>query len=475
MRRLSSVLAFAGVLVAQTSLAQIVLDDPLNGSTSGTQSGGQFVSGGGWQAGQQIKWDLGKVLTEGGLSVQVTNWNPNSDSPQHQFDKQHIINMYESAHGSPHQSDTDVPKAAFWNIRTGATYDNLFKFLSSTAGFDPPPAGRDETRVMKPLGFIDPAQTYTIEVKWDLAGDVTAYLDGQALVTHNHGTPLRLRYVFIGTDNAPAGTYGPQKDVIYKNLVVTGKDTPLPDAGSGGSGGSAGAGGTGSTLLSFEPVADTWSEPAAPTATHGADPELRAGGDGRTIYFRFDVQGVQSVKSAKLFLEAFNAGGGGDIHIVSDNTWLESSLSYQSQPAVDPGILDSLGKVEIGGVYSFDVTSAVKGNGLVSFAITSNDVDGSGYLSKESPNAHPELVIESVAGGGSGGTAGSTPDGGWDDGGSVPPVDGGGGTGAVSKGSTSGGEDSGCGCRTAPRGSSPGTAASLLLALLLLRRRNRRK
>ena len=459
MRRLGLGALVAVVCVSNTAAAQVVLDDPLNGSTSGSQSGGQFVSGGGWQAGQQIQWDLGKVLTEGALSVQVTNWNPNSDSAQHQFDKQHIINMYEAAHGSPHQSDADVPKGAFWNIRTGASYDNLFKFLSSTAGFDPPPAGRDETRVMKPLGFIDPSQTYTIEVKWSLNGDVSTYLDGQPLVTHDHGTPLRLRYVFIGTDNAPPGTYGPQKDVIYKNLQVSGTATPVADAGSGGSAGAP-------QSLSFEPVADTWSEPAAPSATHGSDPELRAGGDGRTIFLRFDVQGVQQVKSAKLFLEAFNAGGGGDIHRVLDDSWQESTLSHDNRPAVETAVLDSLGAVAVGGVYAFDVTSAVQHDGLVSFAITSKDVDGSGYNSKESPNAHPELVIESVATAGAGGS-----DAGWDDGGAIPTQDGGGGGGGFAKGSASPGDDSGCGCRTASRQRSSRWFAAVLLGMCLVSRR----
>ncbi len=224
-----------------TATAADILKDPLNGSTLGQQTGGSFV-GGGWKTGQQIKWDLGVAVTEGGLSIEVTNWDPNTNSSQHQFAKQHIINLYENAHGSPHQSDGDNPKGGFFNIRTGATYDNLFKFLSSTSGFDPPPAGREETRIKKSLGFIDPAKTYTIKIEWVQSGDITAYLGAEQLVTHSHGTAFALRHVFIGTDNAPAGTYGPQKEVIYKNLSVWGTSMP---GGNGGAGGMAGSGGTG--------------------------------------------------------------------------------------------------------------------------------------------------------------------------------------------------------------------------------------
>ncbi|MBI3202859.1 MAG: hypothetical protein HYZ29_15070 [Myxococcales bacterium] len=89
-------LLLAGLLtLAPAARAADVLSDPLSGSTTGQQNGGTFVSGGGWQAGQQITWDLGTELTEGGMSIEVTNWDPNSDSPQHQFDKQQVINMYQ--------------------------------------------------------------------------------------------------------------------------------------------------------------------------------------------------------------------------------------------------------------------------------------------------------------------------------------------------------------------------------------------
>lgn len=471
MRIRTAFLALALVTTtASGGRAADVLTDPLNGSTSGQQKGGSFVPGGGWQAGQQIVWDLGVELTEGGLSVELKNWNPNSDSPQHQFAKQHIINMYQAAYGSPHQSDGDSPKRDFFNIRTGATYDNLFKFLSSTSGFDPPPNGRHETRVKRPLGYIDPANTYTIKVEWTLAGDITTWLDSEQLVTHSHGTPFQLRYVFIGTDNAPPGTYGPQQDVIYQNLKVWGSTTSVPDAGAGGSGGAAGAGGSGGapSTFSFEPVADTWSEPDNPTLAHGSDPELRAGGDGaggigRSIFLRFDVQGVGQVKSAKLYLKAMNAGGGGDIRVVPDNTWTEAGLTHQNKPAFQGTILDSLPQVQIDGVYFFDVTTAVQGDGLHSFAITSLDTNGCGYNSRENPGTHPELVIESAGSAGSGGTGGSGGSG-WTDGGANLPDAGPGGSSATS-GDGSAADDGGCGCGVPGSRSRRPSWALALLAL----------
>lgn len=416
-----------------------ILKDPLNGSTLGQQTGGSFVNGG-WQAGKQIKWDLGMVVTDGGMSIQVTNWNPNTNSPQHQHAKQHIINIYENPHGSPHQSDGDKPKGGFFNIRTGATYDNLFKFLSSTSGFDPPPAGREETRIKKPLGFIDPAKTYTIKVEWKQSGDITAWLDAEQLITHSHGTAFGLRHVFIGTDNAPAGTYGPQKDVIYKNLEVWGTSMPGGNGGAGGTAGTGGAGGGPSmTINSFEPVADTYSDPTSPNAAHGSDIELRTGGDGqgqigRTIFLRFDVQGAGKVVSAKLYLKAMNAGGGGDIRVVSDNSWTEAGLTHANKPAHDDKVLASLGNVDIDGVYSFDVTAAIPTSGMYSFAITSTVDNGSGYNSREHPATPPELVVEwapsGTGGSGGGGVGGQSTGGSTAAGGATTTTTGSGASGA---------------------------------------------
>ena len=411
--------------------AQVQFTDALMGSTTGTQSGGSFEAGGGWRAGRQVKWDLGSAVTEGSFSVELLNWNPNSNSPQHGFDKQHIVAMYEAAHGSPHASDSDSPKTSFWQVRTGASYDNCFKFLSSTAGFAAPPAGRHETRITRPLGAIDPAQPHTLEVRWTRAGDVTVLLDGVAGVTHQHGTALRLRYVFVGTDDAPAGTYGPQADVIYRNVRVTGSATPVVvvDAGSPVPPVTPG-------LSRFAPTADTWSEPANPSVAHGNEVDLRTGGDGRTIFLRFDVQGVGQVSRARLVLRAMNAGGGGELHRVADASWSEATLTHLNKPVIDAAIVSSLARVEVGAEATFDVSSALTGNGVVSFAITSSDGDGSGYDSREAGASRPELVVEwSGTPGAGGGTAG----GGTAGGGSAAGGSAGGGSVGAGGGSAAGG------------------------------------
>lgn len=143
----------------------------------------------------------------------------------------------------------------------------------------------------------------------------------------------------------------------------------------------------------FFPEADTFADPGSPGVAFGASPELRTGGDGRTIYLRFSVTGVGSVASARVLLEAMNGGGGGQIHGLADHSWSEATLTWSNRPVPTGAPLASLGKVQIGGTYAFDVTSAVPGDGTYSFAITSSDPDGAGFHSRESSGARPILEV----------------------------------------------------------------------------------
>lgn len=197
-----------------------LLCDVLDGSTSGARDGGSF-SGGGFRAPGQIVWDLGRHLTEGAFQVELLDWDPSSSSPQHRHDKQHILNLYESSHGAAHSADSDG--TGFFNVRTGVVYNELFKFLSSTRGFDE----REESRLSPPNGQVDPGQPHTVRVEWSGA-TISVFLDGQRLRTHQHGRSLRLRYVFLGTDNSPGDTYGPQHGVRYRNVGVW----PSPSGGT---------------------------------------------------------------------------------------------------------------------------------------------------------------------------------------------------------------------------------------------------
>ncbi|MBK7977100.1 MAG: hypothetical protein IPK07_28830 [Deltaproteobacteria bacterium] len=173
------------------------------------------MSGGGWTPGWAIVWDLGGFLAEGAFSADLDNWDPYHTSSQHHYEKQPILSMYEEAHGDNHTADAHG--TSLWSIWTGAVFNDLFKFWSSTRGFDQ----SIETRHSPPEGRLDPSVTHRVRVEFARSGDATVFLDGRTVVNHSHPQAFQLRYVFIGSDNS-GSNYGPQSGLVYRNIKVWG-------------------------------------------------------------------------------------------------------------------------------------------------------------------------------------------------------------------------------------------------------------
>ncbi|MBI5510986.1 MAG: DNRLRE domain-containing protein [Deltaproteobacteria bacterium] len=220
----------------------------------------------------------------------------------------------------------------------------------------------------------DPAQTYTVraEIKPDRAvyvvkhngavlSQISVSAPAPARVTMGYGWPPSVRNGALGAVLS---------NIKWEEATVT---PPTPG----------------------EAEADTFTQATAPAANHGGEGTVQTGGDGRVIFLRFAVAGdAGAIASAVLNLEAVNGGGGGAIHLVPDNSWAEGSITHDNQPCISPTVLDSVGKVAIGGRYAFDVTAAVSGNGTYSFAIRSTDSDGSAYHSRESSGGmRPTLAV----------------------------------------------------------------------------------
>lgn len=230
-------------------------------------------------------------------------------------------------------------------------------------------------------GGWNPALVYTVRA--EVKATYTRYLVMQngtkvSDVSINSVAPSK---VTLGYGWPPSVRKGATDAVLTKIQWEQGPPAPPPPATKNGQ---------------YAAVADSFADPGTPSVALGASPELRTGGDGRTVYLRFAVAGVGSIASARVLLEAMNGGGGGEIRFLPDNTWSESGLTWANRPVPTGAALASLGKVEVGAQYSFDVTSAVPGDGTYSFAITSNDPDGSGFHSRESAVAQP--ILEVVAG-----------------------------------------------------------------------------
>jgi PKD repeat protein len=159
--------------------------------------------------------------------------------------------------------------------------------------------------------------------------------------------------------------------------------------------------GTPSTTDTFSPIADAHVKSTSPTKNYGADTSLRlrqgtaASPDTYRSYLKFDVAGLSGAPaSAKLRLFVTDASpDGGSVFAVS-NAWTETALTWSNAPALGVASLSSAGATAVGTWVELDVTTAVLGNGPVSFALTTTS-SNSGYFTSREGTAinRPQLVI----------------------------------------------------------------------------------
>ncbi|MFB3738323.1 MAG: DNRLRE domain-containing protein [Candidatus Velamenicoccus archaeovorus] len=151
--------------------------------------------------------------------------------------------------------------------------------------------------------------------------------------------------------------------------------------------------------LSFAPVADATIKSGSPNKNFGADTVLNIG-SGTSIkksLLKFTVSGVGTASVASATIRLYCVGGsdvGGDYLRVTDDSWQESTVTWNTAPAVESTPFASLGPVSIGTWYQIDVSSFVTGDGTYSLEITSPSTNTAGYSSKEGAGGFaPELVI----------------------------------------------------------------------------------
>jgi chitodextrinase len=155
---------------------------------------------------------------------------------------------------------------------------------------------------------------------------------------------------------------------------------------------------------SFTPAADSYTSQINPDGTHGSLASLRVAGPNgpiRNSYLRFELSGLSGTvtqATLKLYASA-GASSGFDVHAEPDNSWQESSLTWNNAPAFASAVSASSGSVSAGSWLSLDVTPLVQGNGSVSFVLAQNDWNSLYLGSRESANA-PVLELTTTSGGG---------------------------------------------------------------------------
>src|SRR5438270_7838321 len=142
-----------------------------------------------------------------------------------------------------------------------------------------------------------------------------------------------------------------------------------------------------STPTTYISVSDTYDSAASPTGTNALLSYVKVMGTSqpRNGYLKFSVSGLSgSVTSATLRLFSLTAGNPGvDVHAVADNSWDESTLTWNNAPPYAPAVTSSSGVFASGTWITLNVTPLVNGNGTYSFALTSANTTGIQLASKD--------------------------------------------------------------------------------------------
>ncbi len=146
----------------------------------------------------------------------------------------------------------------------------------------------------------------------------------------------------------------------------------------------------------FAVAADARVEGTQPTRNFGSESALRTDGDPRyESFLRFEVSGLSGpVLRAKLRLYATDATVNGPALYSTGLDWQESTVTFQSKPALQL-YLSTSGPVAANTWVEWDVTAAVQGNGTVSLAVMPTGMDGTVFYARDTSLAalRPQLVV----------------------------------------------------------------------------------
>ena len=146
----------------------------------------------------------------------------------------------------------------------------------------------------------------------------------------------------------------------------------------------------------FTAVADTFARSTEPDRNFGTQSAVRTDASPYVgSFLRFDPNGLGSSISRAILRVYANSSNSGriDVRGVTSNSWGESTLTYRNMPAV-LSVVGSVARISEGTWVQWDVTSLVRGNGTLSFGLTSTSITATSLASRESSN-RPQLVVTS--------------------------------------------------------------------------------
>ncbi len=153
------------------------------------------------------------------------------------------------------------------------------------------------------------------------------------------------------------------------------------------------------STITLNPVADSYVQSDLPTANFGTATSVKVDGSPvTTSYLKFDVQGLAAApgKATLRVFKSLSTTTAITLRPVADTTWSESGINYVNKPAPGGTPITPPGPWGTDVWLTYDVTSLVKGNGLVSFALDTASSTSKSLPSREASTNKPELVLETA-------------------------------------------------------------------------------
>jgi hypothetical protein len=160
----------------------------------------------------------------------------------------------------------------------------------------------------------------------------------------------------------------------------------------------------------FEPVDDGFTKQTEPHTDLSDRSWLTANGESgrrKRIYLKFTVRGIPAGATgvtASLRLHARTSGGTVRVHPSRSVRWTEGTLVHARRPGYRRTVVASVPRTTAGRWSTFDVSSAVRSNGVVTLVVTAAGAGDRLFASGDARANRPQLVVR-WAGGGGGGTS----------------------------------------------------------------------
>jgi chitodextrinase len=226
-----------------------------------------------------------------------------------------------------------------------------------------------------------------VDLSWAAASDnvgvtgYTIYRDGSSL-TSVSGSTLS----FSDTTVAPATLYSYTLDAFDQagnHSAVTGPVSVTTQSLA--------------ASLTFGAIADTYVSATNPTTNYGTATTLRTDGSPDLHgYLRFNVQGIAGRTISKVTLKLYansSSNQGIQILAVSDNSWIETAVNYNTAPALGSA-LNTPAAFPTGAYVSFDITGYITADGVYNLGFLTPSATAISLQSREASSNNPQLILE---------------------------------------------------------------------------------